>query len=137
MGSADAGNLGQRRVLIADDDKAARLLMRTMLSDLEPQVSMLEVSCGQATLAAVNMYHPDVVLLDILMPDLDGISICTELRKRADMRDLRILMVTARRDERMIRAGLLAGADDYITKPFTKEQLQERVRRLLPAAPAA
>jgi len=131
---ADSG--AQARVLIADDDKASRVLLRTMLADLEPPVSVFEVSGGQAALAAVQMYHPDVILLDILMPDMDGISVCADLRRRLATRKVHILMVTARQDERMIRAGLLAGADDYITKPFTKQQLLEHVRRLLPR-PAA
>ncbi len=125
------------RVLIADDDRASRVLLRTMLGDIKPPLNVLEVSCGQAALAAVNMFHPDVILLDILMPDIDGVSICSELRKRQETRRTPILMVTARKDERMIRAGLLAGASDYITKPFTKELLLEHVRRLLPETPAA
>jgi CheY-like chemotaxis protein len=129
---ADTSAGRQYRVLIADDDKASRVLVRTMLADLGPKLTTLEVSCGQAALAAVDAYHPDLILLDILMPDVDGISICTELRKRPETRNTRILMVTARRDERMIRAGLLAGADDYLTKPFSKEQLLDHVRRLLP-----
>jgi len=120
-----------KKVLIVDDDRASRVLMRTMLQALEPPYAISEAIGGQQALRMIEAQRPDLVLLDILMPDLDGVSICQAVKKNLQTRDIKIMMVTARRDERMIRTGLLAGADDYICKPFTRDQFLEAVKRLM------
>ncbi len=118
-----------KKVLIVDDDRASRVLMRTMLQALEAPCAISEAIGGQQALRMIETQRPDLVLLDILMPDLDGVSICQAVKKNLQTRDIKILMVTARRDERMIRTGLLAGADDYICKPFSREQFLAAVKR--------
>jgi len=120
-----------RKILIVDDDRASRVLMRTMLQALEEPCHVSEAIGGQQALRVIAATEPDLVLLDILMPDLDGVSLCDSLKHDPKTRNMKILMVTARRDERMMRAGLLAGADDYITKPFTQQQFLAAVKRLL------
>jgi len=119
------------KILIVDDDRASRVLMQTMLKALDEPCDISEAIGGQQALLLIENEQPDIVLLDILMPDLDGVSICDTVKRNRQTRGTRILMVTARRDERMIRAGLLAGADDYITKPFTQEQFLGAVKRLM------
>ena len=120
-----------KKILIVDDDRASRVLMRTMLRALDPPCHISEAFGGQHALRMIEASRPDLVLLDILMPDLDGVSVCDTLKRNPETRRMKVLIVTARRDERMIRAGLLAGADDYITKPFTQEQFLTAVTRLV------
>jgi CheY-like chemotaxis protein len=120
-----------KKILIVDDDRASRVLMRTMLQALGEPCSISEASGGQQALRMIEKDRPDIVFLDILMPDLDGVSICSKLKHDFETRDIKILMVTARRDERMVRASLLAGADDYINKPFTQERLLQVLQRLM------
>jgi CheY-like chemotaxis protein len=120
-----------KKILIVDDDRASRVLMRTMLQALGEPCSISEASGGQQALRMIEKDRPDIVFLDILMPDLDGVSICSKLKHDFETRDIKILMVTARRDERMVRASLLAGADDYISKPFTQGRLLQAFRRLM------
>jgi CheY-like chemotaxis protein len=114
-----------------DDDRASRVLMRTMLQALDEPCHISEAIGGQQALRVIEANQPDIVLLDILMPDIDGVSLCDTVKRNLETRHTKILMVTARRDERMIRAGLLAGADDYITKPFTQDQFLGAVKRLI------
>jgi two-component system cell cycle response regulator len=120
-----------KKILIVDDDRASRVLMRTMLQTLDVPCHIMEAIGGQQALRMIEVNHPDLVLLDILMPDLDGVSLCDTLKRNPQTRRTKILIVTARRDERMIRAGLLAGADDYITKPFTQAYFVTAVTRFL------
>jgi len=120
-----------KKILIVDDDRASRVLMRTMLQALDVPVHIMEAIGGQQALRMIEVNHPDIVLLDVVMPDLDGVSLCDTLKRNPQTRRTIILMVTCRRDERMIRAGLLAGADDYITKPFTQAQFVAAVTRFL------
>ena len=120
-----------KKIIIIDDDRASRVLMRTMLQTLDPPCEISEAIGGQQGMRMIETGRPDLVLLDVLMPDIDGISICSKLKHDFSTRAIKVLMVTARRDERMIRAGILAGADDYITKPFTQEQFLGVIKRLL------
>jgi CheY-like chemotaxis protein len=120
-----------KKILIVDDDRASRVLARTILQSLDPPCHIMEAIGGQQALRVIEANQPDIVLLDILMPDMDGVSLCDTVKRNQQTKHTKILMVTARRDERMIRAGLLAGADDYITKPFTREQLLTAVTRFL------
>ena len=120
-----------KKILIVDDDRACRVLARAVLQTLDPPCDIIEASGGQQALRMIETSLPDIVLLDILMPDLDGVSICDTVKRNQLTKRTKILMITARRDERMIRAGLLAGADDYITKPFTRQQLLAAVARFL------
>ena len=123
--------LGAKKILIVDDDRASRAVMRTMLGALEERCEITEAIGGQQALRIIETQRPDIVLLEILMPDLDGVSVCDAVKRNFRTRQTKILFVTVRRDERMIRAGLLAGADDYITKPFTREQFLGAVKRLM------
>jgi CheY-like chemotaxis protein len=121
----------QKKILIVDDDRASRVLARTMLQAFDEPIHIMEAIGGQQALGMIAADPPDLVLLDILMPDIDGVSICDSLKRDPHTRAVKILIITARRDERMIRAGLLAGADDYITKPFTRQQFLTAVTRLI------
>jgi len=115
------------RVLVADDDRAIReSLVRAL--QLEGYV-VDSVADGLETLTAVRDRAPDVLVLDLMMPGLDGLTACRVLR--AERNQVPILMLTARTETSDRVAGLDAGADDYLLKPFELEELLARLRALL------
>jgi two-component system response regulator MprA len=115
------------QILVADDDTAVRDSLRRSLSFNGYDVSAAED--GEAALAAVDAGAPDLILLDVNMPRVDGLEVCRRLR--AAGYDVPILMLTARVEVGDRVMGLDAGADDYLPKPFALEELLARVRALL------
>jgi two-component system response regulator MprA len=115
------------RVLVVDDDRALRDALRRALT--LGGYDVVAADGGREGLERVRSSRPDVVVLDLLMPDVDGIEVCHRLRAEGDRTP--ILMLTARDavDDRI--AGLDAGADDYLVKPFDVEELKARVRALI------
>jgi two-component system response regulator MprA len=116
-----------RRVLLAEDDEQVRRSVERALR-LEGY-TVLTAADGQEALDAVAASRPDVVVLDIMMPRLDGISVCRLMRAKGDHTP--VLMLTARHELSDRVAGLDAGADDYLVKPFALEELLARLRALL------
>ncbi|MBX3192411.1 MAG: response regulator transcription factor [Labilithrix sp.] len=109
-------------VLVEDDDRLARLTARYLESH---GVTVTIASDGRDGLAKVLTVRPDVVLLDLMLPGMNGLEVCRELRARVDTP---ILMVTARGEEADRVMGLEGGADDYIAKPFSSRELLARIR---------
>ena len=118
---ADASCRDIRAVLIEDDDRLGRLTARYL--DLHG-VLVTWVTDGKQGLAETLRSHPDIVLLDLMLPGLDGLSVCRELRARTDVP---IIMVTARDEEADRVLGLELGADDYMPKPFSSRELLARI----------
>ncbi len=116
-------------LLIADDDPSQRLLTRYALEREGYQV--VEADSGLACLEAASRHQPDMVLLDAVMPDLDGFECCRRLH--AQNADLPILIVTALEDEAFVNEAFAAGASDYIPKPIHWSVLKRRLRHLLQA----
>ena len=114
------------RVLTVEDDERIRTALRLALEDEGWEVD--EVASGEEALAAFNRVPADVVLVDIMLPGIDGFDICRSIRKSSDVP---IVMITARSDTHDVVAGLEAGADDYLTKPFAPKELSARIRALL------
>lgn len=115
------------RILIAEDDRAVREALDRALR-LEGY-EVLEAPDGSQALAALERTRVDAIVLDILMPYVDGLSVCRTLRSRGDRTP--VLMLTARHEVGDRVAGLDAGADDYLTKPFALAELLARLRALL------
>lgn len=123
-------------VLVVEDDENLRITLADNLEDEGYRVRA--VDRGRAALEAVEHEHPDVVVLDIMLPDLDGYSVCRSLRQRGLVS--KVLMLTARTLEDDVVQGFDAGADDYLAKPYRLRELLARVRALLrrgAARPAA
>jgi two-component system response regulator MprA len=120
------------RVLVVDDDRALRDALRRALTLGGYDVQVAEG--GREGLARVDDTRPDAIVLDVLMPDVDGLEVCRRLRSAGDRTP--VLMLTARDavDDRI--AGLDAGADDYLVKPFDVEELKARLRALMRRASA-
>jgi DNA-binding response OmpR family regulator len=114
------------RVLVVDDDDDIRGLVRTLLERSGAEVH--EAANGREGLREFHARRPDLVVLDVSMPDMDGWNVLERIR---DMSEVPVLMLTARGDELERVRGLQAGADDYVVKPFGKQELVARVQALL------
>jgi two-component system response regulator MprA len=115
------------RVLVVDDDPAVLDSLELVL-----QLDGFDVATagdGREAIRAVALHRPDAVLLDVLMPGLDGLEVCRRMRDTGDRTP--VLMLTARDEVRERVAGLEAGADDYLAKPFARDELLARLRALL------
>ncbi|MEW1953560.1 response regulator transcription factor [Terrabacter sp. NPDC080008] len=115
-----------RRVLLVEDDARVRRVLRLALED--EGFSVLEAADGGQCVERVRTAVPDIMLLDVMLPDRDGFSVCREVRRGSDVP---IIMVTARTDSHDVVAGLESGADDYVTKPLVAKELAARIRALL------
>ncbi|MCT2582942.1 response regulator transcription factor [Actinophytocola gossypii] len=115
------------RILVVDDDRAVRESLRRSLQFNGYQVDL--ATDGQQALESITAERPDALVLDVMMPRVDGLEVCRRLRGTGD--DLPILVLTARDTVSDRVAGLDAGADDYLPKPFALEELLARLRALL------
>jgi DNA-binding response OmpR family regulator len=109
-------------VYVEDDERLARLTTQYLTSH---QVLVHLVTRGDRALAEIQRVRPDVVLLDLMLPGLDGQALCAQIRARTDVP---VIMVTARTEEADRVLGLEGGADDYVTKPFQSRELLARIR---------
>jgi CheY-like chemotaxis protein/phosphoribosyl 1,2-cyclic phosphodiesterase len=121
--------VGGRRILVVDDDGDIRVLARHALS--QDGHSVIEASSGEEGLALVKSWSPDLLVLDLLMPDQGGLDVLKILRSNSLTQALPVLVLTGMDDEANIRAAFEQGATDYVTKPFSVPQLAARVRACL------
>lgn len=117
------------RILVIDDDVAIAELIRVNLELLGHQVST--ANDGVKGLALAQQNRPDLIVLDVMMPDLDGFTVCQRLRQNSGTTGIPVLMLTALGMTRDKVKGFDSGADDYLVKPFEIPELQVRVRALL------
>ncbi len=119
---------GEKIVIVEDEPDIAEVVT----FNLEREgYDVVAVTSGLEGIRAVERVKPDMVLLDLLLPGVDGLDICRHLRSQPDTRHLPIIMVTAKGEESDIVLGLGVGADDYIQKPFSPKELVARVRAVL------
>lgn len=119
--------MGSKTILIIDDEEPIRELLKLTLQSAGFD-SILEASDGENGLALAARYLPDLILLDLMLPGMDGLSVCRRLKASPDTRMIPIIMLTAKSDESDIVVGLEMGANDYITKPFSRKVLTARIR---------
>lgn len=121
-------------VLIADDDPSIRLLLRHAME--KDGYKVIEVVNGTEAIKATEKYHPDLILMDAVMPLMDGFNATSTLMEMEEFSDIPVLMITALDDDRSVAKAFISGALDYITKPVNWSVLKHRVRRMLHAAEA-
>ena len=124
-----AGESRAPRVLIADDNPQGVELLEAYLSETDYEVQT--AADGEETLRKVADWQPDLILLDIMMPKLDGIETVRLLKADPELRSVPVILVTAKADTKDVVQGLDAGGDDYLTKPFEHSALLARVRSML------
>jgi two-component system phosphate regulon response regulator PhoB len=117
------------RILVVDDEPDITALVAYHLAKAGYRVST--ASSGAEALRAASEERPDVVVLDLMLPGLSGYDVLTELRSREETRDVGVILLTARREETDRIRGLSLGADDYLTKPFSPQELTLRVAAVL------
>jgi len=116
-------------ILVADDDDDILLLVTTRLR--RDGFEVVSASSGDEALALARERRPAVAVLDIGMPGLDGVEVLEHIRADGDLREMRVLLLTAKAQESDVRRGYDAGADAYVKKPFSPADLSARVRALL------
>src|SRR5437588_6298316 len=118
-----------RKILVVDDEA---VLVETIAYNLEQAgYQVTTASDGASALEAVRYETPDLIILDIMLPEMDGLEVCRQLRRESTTSTTPIMMLTAKGDEIDKVVGLEVGADDYVTKPFGRRELLARVRALL------
>ncbi len=133
MGITDIGVIAmeqQQTILVVDDDNGLQELVRVRLE--QEGYRVLQTISGYEAITMVRQQRPDLVILDIMLPDLDGLTVCQRVREFATTP---ILMLTAKTMSQDIITGLDQGADDYLTKPFNYDELLARMRALLRRVP--
>lgn len=116
-------------VLVVDDEPTARSMLRLIL--VRAGFEVREAKDGYEALEQVERNVPDVMLLDIMMPGMDGFTVCQILREQENTVDLPIIMLSARADPESVNTGLRVGATKYLTKPVTPDELTRHVREVL------
>ncbi len=114
-----------------DDDPSARRLARDTLSLSGEDWDIWEADDGRSALDLIRAVRPDVILLDITMPEIGGIPVCSEIKSDPITSNAQIVIVSARTERDFVSASIEAGASEYVTKPFQPADLVRRVRRVL------
>ncbi len=122
-------------VLIVEDEESILLSLEFLLDKEGYAVSTARD--GAVALQILGQQKPDLILLDVMLPLIDGFELCRLIRENPALHDTRIMLLTARGREAEIARGMALGADAYLTKPFSTRELMEKVRTLLGVPPAA
>ena len=120
-----------KRILHIDDEAPIRLLVRVNLEWQAPEIELIEAEDGPTGVQMAKRELPDLILLNVNLPGLDGWHVAEELQKDAETREIPIVFLTARSEPKEIARGLELGAVDYITKPFNPLELVPHLRGLL------
>lgn len=118
-----------KKVLIADDEPNIVTSLEYLMQKSGYEVKIARN--GDEALALVESFRPDVVLLDVMMPRKSGYEVCQQIRERAQWQHIKIVMLSAKGREAEVNKGLSLGADTYVTKPFSNQELIATIDRLL------
>ena len=116
------------KILIADDEPEIRLMVNRMLGK---DYLILEATNGREAVSMARLQKPHLILMDIMMPDVDGYSSCTAIKSNPETKDIPVVMLTGIEHELNVRLSQEMGADGYITKPFSLEELLETVDKFM------
>lgn len=121
-------------ILIVDDEPMTRNLLRLMLE--RAGFKILEAEDGLQALEMVAAEGPDLLILDVMMPHMDGITVCETLRAAVETAELPVILLSARNSPEAVRLGLAAGADRYLSKPISRDELIRTIREVLQGIPS-
>lgn len=117
-------------ILIVEDDSTIRTILQMLLRS-EGFTHVRSAARGDEGLEAIRREPPQLVLLDLMLPGIDGLTLCRRVREDTTLADVRIIMLTAKSEDEDVVRGLELGADDYVTKPFSREVLLARIHAVL------
>jgi CheY-like chemotaxis protein len=117
------------KILIVDDTETMRLFEQMLLSGQGYELELAEN--GVQALEKIKEKKPDLVLLDIMMPEMDGIVCCQRIKSEEATRDIKVVMVTTKSEYRKVKEAFAAGCDDYVTKPINRVELLSKLKELL------
>lgn len=118
-----------KKVLIAEDEESILVSLEFLMRNDGYAVRV--ATRGDEVLVSVEDFRPDLILLDVMLPQRNGFQLCRDIRANTEWCAMRIIMISAKGREAEVQRGLDAGADVYITKPFSTSELREQVRRLI------
>lgn len=118
-----------KKVLIVDDEPSIIVALQFLME--QNGYETLVAFSGEEAMETIARQHPDLILLDIMLPVVDGFEVCQRVRENPDWNDIRIVLVTALGNEANVTKGLDLGADAYVTKPFSNADLVAKVKELL------
>jgi DNA-binding response OmpR family regulator len=117
------------KILIVDDEPGIVLALQFLME--QQGFNVMTAQSGEFALELILQYNPDLVLLDIMLPGIDGWEVCEIIRLNPDYRNIKVIFLTAKRSEVAIAKGLALGGDAYITKPFSNDELVAKVKEVL------
>ena len=120
------------KILVVDDEERVREMLKFRLKFLDYEV--IEATNGRDALEVAAAEKPDLILLDVMMPEIDGFQACTRLKENEDTRQIPVVMLTARGEEMDVARSFTCGAEDYMVKPYDPDVLQQKVASNLPKA---
>lgn len=125
--------MSKKKILIADDEH--KIIMALEYSFRKNGYEVFIARDGSEVLEILKEETPDIILLDVMMPNVDGYSTLSEIRKNEKLKDVKVIFLSAKAGENDIQKGLELGADAYITKPYSIKKLMEKVEELCPLSP--
>lgn len=121
--------MSQATILIVDDEPFNVDVLQQELEELN--YNLITAANGQEALSKIRNHQPDLILLDLMMPVLDGFAVLSEIKGDNSLRDIPVIIVSAADDSKSIVKGIKQGADDYVTKPIDSEHLKKKVKEHL------
>ena len=120
--------MARKKILLVDDAETILMIERMILNK---DYDLVTARNGQEAVAVAMSERPDLILLDVVMPMMDGFSACQQIRDNEEMRAIPIIMVTTRGEERSVETGFQSGCNDYVAKPINSMELISKVRNYL------
>lgn len=118
------------KILVVDDDQTNLKFLREILED---EYALMTVSTGEDALDVIHEFNPKIVLLDVMLPGINGYEVCQKIRADEAIASIKVVLISAKAMVNERQKGYEAGADDYITKPFDHEELLGKIRSILSA----
>jgi DNA-binding response OmpR family regulator len=116
----------KKKILVVDDSRTALFMVTTILK--KGPYELVTAQDGQQAVDVAAVEHPDLILMDVIMPHKTGFEACRELKQREDTKTIPVILVTTRGEEENVESGFASGCNDYVTKPINAQELLAKVR---------